>query len=229
MSPELSKKIGFFSFLNILVVILLHSYNAELMNVRNLNWYVQNFISNGICRIAVPFFFLISGFLFFQNIPDSFSCEVFMRKIKRRMWSNAVPYFVIVLVGLMVCWAVSCFHDGFVSSFTRTFRGALNYIFISPRLSYQLWFLRDLLVLQLCSPLLFFVTRQGILSILLLLVLPLCNVGSYLFDPDPVFFFCMGAVIAGNSLPSWFGKFLHFNSFCIGASIFIWISFALIR
>lgn len=229
MSPDLSKKIRFFSFLNILLVILLHSYNAELMNVRNLNWYVQNFISNGVCRVAVPFFFLMSGFLFFRDVPDSFSFAFFVRKIKTRVWSNAVPYFVITLSGLMVCWAVFCFHPGVVSGVTRSFRGALNYIFVSPRLSYQLWFLRDLFVLQLFSPLLFFITRQGILSVLLLLILLLGNTDPLIFRGDSFFYFCVGAVIASNSLPACCRKLVHLNGLLIIFFVCVWISSCVLR
>lgn len=84
--------------LAMLMVLLLHSWNLETTlpgsthHVNDLfNIYVQNTIS-GLCQTAVPFFFCISGYLFFFGfVPGHGS---FQEKIKKRFRSLILPYLI---------------------------------------------------------------------------------------------------------------------------------------
>jgi len=80
MDKFLSYKIRAISFWAILLVVFLHAYNLDtkqqgiiLTFPKSYNWFIQNLISNGLTRVAVPLFFIISGYLFFikfdQNAP----------------------------------------------------------------------------------------------------------------------------------------------------------------
>ncbi len=75
IKENISKKITIISLLAMIMVIYRHSYNIE-NNMNNFfesntfisfsNLFIQNIISQGLTHMAVPIFFLISGFLLFQ-------------------------------------------------------------------------------------------------------------------------------------------------------------------
>ena len=61
MDKYISNKIKNISLFMTFFVVILHSNNLEKSNVVNLNSVVQNFIGQGIVRVAVPIFFLIDS------------------------------------------------------------------------------------------------------------------------------------------------------------------------
>ena len=61
----LSNKIKNISFLLTILVVILHAYNID--NTISIVSFIQTFISHGIATIAVPIFFMISGYLFFYK------------------------------------------------------------------------------------------------------------------------------------------------------------------
>ena len=67
MDKYISNKIKNISLIMTFFVVILHSNNLEDSTVFNINTLIQNFIGQGIVRIAVPIFFLISGYLFFYK------------------------------------------------------------------------------------------------------------------------------------------------------------------
>ena len=60
MDKYISNKIKNISLIMTFFVVILHSNNLEDPSVLNINTLIQNFIGQGIVRIAVPMFFLIS-------------------------------------------------------------------------------------------------------------------------------------------------------------------------
>ena len=71
MDKYISNKIKNISLIMTFFVVILHSNNLEDSTVFNINTLIQNFIGQGIVRIAVPIFFLISGYLFFYKFKPS--------------------------------------------------------------------------------------------------------------------------------------------------------------
>ena len=71
MDKYISNKIKNISLIMTFFVVILHSNNLEDPSVLNINTLIQNFIGQGIVRIAVPMFFLISGYLFFYKFKPS--------------------------------------------------------------------------------------------------------------------------------------------------------------
>ena len=90
MDKYISNKIKNISLFMTFFVVILHSNNLEKSNVVNLNSVVQNFIGQGIVRVAVPIFFLISGYLFFYNFVPSM--EKWKYKFKSRFHSLVYLY-----------------------------------------------------------------------------------------------------------------------------------------
>lgn len=137
-------------------------------------------LSEGICRIAVPSFFLISGYLFFKGI-EQWDTKRWANKMKRRLRTLLVPYVLWNLLGV----AYLCItpyvgaeteNGGTLIQFFQE-RGWLRLFWDSKRIMEQwsppginflgitmhngmpantpLWFIRDLIVINIFSPLVF--------------------------------------------------------------------------
>ena len=82
MNVYLSQKLRIISFISIILVVLIHSqFLAKETFI--LNRAFQFFFSYGITTVAVPFFFFISGYLFF-SIPKIFLRSTFL-KLRREL------------------------------------------------------------------------------------------------------------------------------------------------
>ncbi len=84
MDKYISNKIKKCVVIHDVFVVLLHSNNLEsAKDVISANSIIQNFIGQGIVRIAVPVFFLISGYLFFYNFTPTM--EKWKYKFKKQI------------------------------------------------------------------------------------------------------------------------------------------------
>ncbi|MRT93428.1 acyltransferase family protein [Ancylomarina sp. 16SWW S1-10-2] len=172
MDIHTSIKIRQISFLSIIMVVILHAYSYEVMNVSesSFNFFIQNFISNGIVKIAVPTFFFISGFLFFRNFTETF--QDIKRKFKRRINTLILPYFYwcafwfcfIFILQILPISKVYFSHPLYQMSFADNIWNA----FYEP-INYPFWFIRELIVYIFLIPPLYFVPRKA--QILFLLVI----------------------------------------------------------
>lgn len=143
------------------------------------SWYhsFMYFFSEALTRLAVPVFFIISGYLFFYNITD-FNGKVYIGKLKRRTRSLLIPYLIwnviAILVTLIKANMPSMFpslakenHDllWFICSFWSLDEGRCPIL-------YPLWYVRDLMVVILFSPIIYAMIKylkQWALVILLVL------------------------------------------------------------
>lgn len=71
MTQYLSDKLKVLSFISIMLVLYIHSDFKE-QDILGMFWNnkIQVIISEMIGRCAVPLFYIISGFLFFLNVPN---------------------------------------------------------------------------------------------------------------------------------------------------------------
>ena len=84
MEKELSIKLKYLNFFMSVLVVLIHSINNNI-------FIEKIFGQNGyLGQIAVPYFFMASGFLFFYNVHTV--KDVFL-KIRRRIYTVLIPYF----------------------------------------------------------------------------------------------------------------------------------------
>ncbi len=90
-----------------IMVVIVHS-NHQRLNLggeilrldAGFNAFIQFFFSEGIARVAVPIFFIISGYLFFLNFQGTKS--EFISKYKKRAKSLLVPF---------LFWSINCPPD----------------------------------------------------------------------------------------------------------------------
>ena len=169
LDRESSLRLNLLRFPLIVGVVFIHAYSTTVglsggeigVNQPNLiSDFVRNFISQGIARVAVPLFFLMSGYLFFAGFE--YSRESYALKLKSRTKTLLIPFIFWNIATLMVIAlaqtipATSVFFSGknsLISSF-----GAYDYLnaiigFTRKPIAYQFWFIRDLIILVLFVPL----------------------------------------------------------------------------
>ena len=165
----------------IVIVLYIHSayYNGffirETGSVLTVTEPLQTLISGMIGRCAVPLFFAVSGYLFFRNINlDATWRECFAKlwpKMTKRARTLLVPYLIaawfppLVFLAMENVPGIKAYYD--YNFFTDTFRGPfptlLNMVYWNSGsgvpFAFQLWFLRDLIIIVALSPALLLLAR----------------------------------------------------------------------
>lgn len=195
MTQRLSEKIKVLSFVSIVLVLYIHSgfhdYPHEIQGMPY-NRIIQDFVSGMLGRCAVPLFFMISGFLFFQNVNDV--RDVFIKQ-KRRFKSLVIP-FVVAAFFLPLFYLCMDFvpwiryyvnSEGFVDQLNAPWYVVLQSLFYkvpngtSPW-GFHLWFLRDLIIIVFIMPIVFLL-RKNIGKVLLISIVFILS----RFDFDNIF------------------------------------------
>lgn len=214
MQAERNYKISNCQFMLCIMIVFIHSTcyfmnipgNDEIQMIFGANYatYIQLFISEGICRIAVPLFMMISGYLFYISFDGSW--KSYGNKLKRRVFSLVIPY---------LFWSTATFlffflaqkYFGFGDFFATRNGDKISLWFIIDNIilnSYDspLWFCRYLIVLAVLSIAMYWPLKKCPIPVfLLLLYLWLFNGKFFTFLPqglrlDSIFFYCFGAIIA---------------------------------
>ena len=206
MNKYLSVKLKVISFLLMIMVVFLHSYNVVTTlttgNIEVSNGYssfIQSFFSYGICTIAVPLFFIISGYLFFLNIQGK--PNEFILKFRKRIKTLVLPYLFWSIFGLLFYFLLQIlpqskvfFTNKLISDFSIS--ELFSTIFFNP-LPYQLWFIRDLVVLVILSPMIYWLIR--FLNYFIVIVLLLTWIMSFDFivlSNESLLFFVVGSFLS---------------------------------
>lgn len=88
-------------------VVLLHNIGKPIEGTSFISYQngafdiIRIFFSRGICWVAVPIFFIISGYLFFSKLEE-WNSDIYKNKIKRRVTSLMIPYLIWNLMPLLV-------------------------------------------------------------------------------------------------------------------------------
>ncbi|HEY1021732.1 MAG TPA: acyltransferase family protein, partial [Flavisolibacter sp.] len=189
------------SSISMILVAFHHSSNTSLQAASTLesagnefNRFVQHFFGQGLTRITVPVFFLISGYLFFQHITGSYS--EFIPKFRTRVKTLLIPYLLWSAWGLVFFFALqqipqarSFFNNTLIENFSAS--EILHTLLFDP-IPYQLWFVRNLLYLVAFSPLIYWVLKYtGIVPLILIFVVYIeaVDFSFVILKRDAVFFF----------------------------------------
>ena len=160
------------------------------------SWWFLQLMPEGICQMAVPFFFLASGYFLAQHIDGR---GWWRREVGKRVWSILIPYviwcaFYVVYSMALQAMANIFAHRPFLDNVFRadevlTWFGLdmTKMPFLTP-----LWFLRSLFIVVLLSPVIDYARR----SLPLLVFIGM----AYVIDTwiYPVFFFSIGMYLAGG-------------------------------
>lgn len=213
----LSKTILFLRFPLIIAVIFIHTpLNEAIINGIALTEEYKfpvydiffHIITNEIARIAVPLFFFISGFLFFYK-TSIFNRNEYVKKLKKRFKSLFIPYIFWNLTVLFLVFLSQMFLSSMLSGNNKlitdyNYTDWLN-IFWNHKeeapICYQFWFIRDLLIVVLFTPLIYyFIKYIKIYGIILLGILWTLNIWGDVvgFSITSFFFFSFGAWFSIN-------------------------------
>lgn len=164
MNKYLSNKLTILYTVLIIMVVYIHSYYLEAEQYWTAS-FLQKLTGGGICRIANCLFFAISGYLFARNIHSN--SDVF-HKMRKRLRTLLIPYliwnviFILWYVLLDVIPGVDRWVNGggvLNQIINQSIWQTLCQLWWNPA-AFQLWFLRDLLVMVLFTPLLCWWARK---------------------------------------------------------------------
>lgn len=211
MKKDLRDKLKTISFILVVFVVFSHSnnlainYSSETVTVKKgLNWFIQNALSEGISKIASPLFFSISGYLFYLYIKDG-SITEYLPKYKKRIKTLIIPYllwscFGILLFLILQSIPFSKFFFTHELIADLSFTQLLNKFFLIP-IPYHLWFIRDLIMLVLISPLLYWSIKTFKYYLLILfLIFWIKEIDFEVFISRALLFFSIGAYFSINRL-----------------------------
>lgn len=149
----------------------------------------------------VPLFFILSGYLFFHNAPARPEPRWFWGKIRSRFFSLLIPY----LIANVIAWC--CFYFA-LRELPQMVSGYLGdrwkdplFVFWTGPINLSLWFIQELIVVVLVSPLLYLLIRYlrwgGVLLIGLWWLLQRLRVLAPLppLSVEPLFFFSAGGCL----------------------------------
>lgn len=224
-------------YILLLGVILIHckiaipdSHNQDM----EMAVFTISFISNIVTSVCVPFYFLISSFLFFRNV-DKFNFFTYKSKLKRRLKSLLIPYLLWNIIGMaaMLIKMLPALREYFpqytVIDLTslNLLKGFWSFSLINCSLvpypyDFVLWFIRDLMVLNLLSPVFYLVAKKmkywGFLILLSLLVLNDIDLINVDVNLKEIFFYYIGVLIGCKAID--INRFIQYGKYCIIPMVF---------
>lgn len=162
MPQYLSDKLRILSLISIIFVLYIHSgFHADEIEGMLMNDRFQEIISGMMGRCAVPLFYVISGYMFFLKVPEGMTS--IYGKMKKRVRTLVLPYIIgcLFFVGFGVLMAVlphvsKYMNSSVMSLFSKPLEEILSSIFYDAGngtpYAFQLWFLRDLILIVATSP-----------------------------------------------------------------------------
>ena len=203
---------------------------------KEINYFIDGFIRGQ----SVPIYFFISGFVFFLGVE--LTKETYLRKLKNRMKTLLIPYVIWNTIPVLLAlfkrlpYFSSLFPnihkvrlDFSFSTILNNFWDASKSIFIQPEsptsisevisnstypINIPLWFVRDLMIVVLCTPILYWLLKRTryyfVLSLgVLWFVLAYIDLGHINQMLTAFFFFTWGAYMSVNKkdMLQEFGRF----------------------
>ena len=166
MTSETSLRINFMKFVCAVMVVAIHC-EWPWGETWSPTWLIHYLLSSeGLPRIAVPFFFLCSGCFLAKHLGTPADWWAAVRK---RVRTILVPFFIWVLILFVLCPLVIGFVGDLIFSrplgtdplvFLRNFDLIHFFEVCTWRRVKQFWFLRCLFVFVSLSPLVAFMTRR---------------------------------------------------------------------
>lgn len=192
-----------------LIVLVLYMHIVPLDPVEvPLEWslravyiFLTEYISHNFGRIAVPIFFLISGFLFFRRAPERFSWTFFTEQWRKRIWTLLIPYLLWNILKYSIVLVKTYVHGCLVGGDAGLddLRALSMLDVLYAPINEPLWYVRDLICMVLVAPLFYTLFRcVGVVGLLGLLVFYFSVLHPPIigFSPTAIFYFGLGAYYA---------------------------------
>ena len=180
ISQQLSSKFRTLSFICALLVVLLHAYNPLMDSNAGFLHLAERLLSIGICGIAVPFFFIVSGYLLAHQADDGIP---YSKLVTKRLKSLGLPYVYWCLIYTFTYVAFTVYGNHLagrqlnantslvlpLTHWQNPFRIIGFDFFLFPA-DGPLWYVRNLILLVLASPFLLMAMKRKTTSQILLTI-----------------------------------------------------------
>lgn len=186
----------------IVLVTFAHSYGrvedgfALLASDWNTYEFLKLLVSQTLVKVAMPVFFIMSGYLFFANV-DKWDVATYKKKILRRVKTLLMPY---LIWNLLMAVKLKTFSMSMLWAYWNPAGTQIDWFgheqLMTAPANMPLWFLRDLMVVSLLTPILYILVRKfGYWLMAVLTVLYLSGVCAFIpgLSAYAVFFFTFGA------------------------------------
>lgn len=198
---QFRNRISWMMFLLSILVIWVHSYNAELFAGGQWGpaWEraakIQDFVSVGIGQIAVPGFFMLSSYLFFRT----FTFEKLPVKWKNRFFSVVIPYVTwncLYYLGYVVATRLPMVQhvvgkEPIPFQIEEIIRAVVHYAYTPV-----FWYLFQLILLILLSPMIYVAVKNrgvGLIYLAALLAAIHFRLDTAHPNMDALFYYSLGA------------------------------------
>jgi len=114
-----------------------------------------------LTEVCVPLFFALSGYLFFFHVPERPDIRWFAEKWKRRLFSLVIPYLIANMVAFAIYWSAGRFAPDLVSGFFGDNLRNPFYVLWTGPVNLSLWFIRDLIIAVITTPVIWLLVRYG--------------------------------------------------------------------
>ena len=210
-----SSIIKFLRFPLIVMVVMIHSH-FKVVSMGGVDYVfdlkefpiycnVSFLLSKLMASIAVPIFYVFSGYLFFKN-NSFFTANDYIEKLRKRVRTLLIPYIFWNIVVVVFYFLAQIFMPSMVSGNNKLivdynvidwFKVFWNYKDEMP-ICYQLWFIRDLMVVVLMSPIIYFAIKKSVFTILVIGIVWLHGITTGICGVDiaAIFFFALGSIFS---------------------------------
>ena len=162
---QFRNKITYFSFWLSFFVIGIHTYNVQIYGLSEKTDLLSKFVLKweqlirSLSNVCVPFFFLISGYLFFRT----FEWSKLFDKYKSRFRTIVVPYIIwcsVYYLYYCILSRIAGISDFINSGSSIDFTVRTWGDWLWNQSYYTLWFLKELIVMIICTPIIYLVLRN---------------------------------------------------------------------
>lgn len=222
LSKTESENIDYVKFICIIMVVFIHAdVSVEYVGSNNISLiidWLQYFISQIVCRVAVPTFFLISGFLAYKQFKRDYG-SIVLKKVKTLLipyiiWNSI--WIVIFSIGQRVEILRPFFNNDnrLISEFGwEQFLNAFGLLLLngsSRPFLYPLWFIRDLFILNIILPFFkIFIGKIRFVAASIFFLFFLLSLTIWVIEFQSIFFFFLGLVFAKMKNKEWILKDIY--------------------
>lgn len=213
LSAFSSQKFRFWSFVSMVLLVFVHGYNLNVSYLQpwtipgeplTFTSFTEYWLANGILRFRIPMLFIISGYLFAIN-----DYKPYKQRAGKRVKTLLYPYLIWSAVGLLLTYVLELFTygRGIVAATqmmqldnSRTLLHQYHWYEVLARwiffpASYQLWFIRVLLIYNLAYPALRWCVTHRIskwIFFTITILLWIATAGFVLVEGEGLLFFSLG-------------------------------------
>lgn len=166
MTKEASNRIYWIRLICAVMVVGIHSENglAFQLPADSISWKIQAWITNNIYCVAVPIFFILSGFFCFYNKDE----KQIMGKYKHRILKMAYLYLLWNMIYMCYHYLKELLASGgnIQIRLNDILKGIFLYEYNNPW-----WFMFQLLILEVMTPLFIYTVKTKKIGILFMCIL----------------------------------------------------------